>query len=38
MFVTAFESFQQIRYPVFYILLNQPVLKNVYKLSCFGKV
>jgi len=38
MFVSAVESYQQIRYRVYYIMLNQHVFKNVYKLSCFGEV
>jgi len=38
MFVTAVESYQQIRYREYYIMLNQHVFKNVYKLSCFGEV
>jgi len=38
MFVTALESYQQVRYRVYYIMLNQHVFKNVYKLSCFGEV
>jgi len=38
MFVSAVESYQQIRYCVYYIMLNQHVFKNVYKLSSFGEV
>ena len=38
MFVTAVESYQQIRYRVYYIMLNQHVFKHVYTLSSFSKV
>jgi len=38
MFVTAVESYQQIRYRVYYIMLNQHVFKNVYKLYYFREV
>ena len=38
MFVTAVESYQQIRYRVYDTMLNQHVFLNVYKLSCFVEV